>query len=49
MIKKVLNKYFNTDILKVEGTHMLNLISDLYDNLDKVPVLPKVKPGFLRV
>jgi hypothetical protein len=49
MSKKVLNKFFNTETLKVEGKNMLNLISDLYDNLDKVPVLPKVEPGFLRV
>ena len=30
------------------GTEMLEMVSAKYKDLDKVPVLPKVEPGFLR-
>jgi hypothetical protein len=43
-----MNRFYNTDLLKKEGVKMLELISDLYQDQSKLPVQPKVEPGFLR-
>ena len=42
------NTQFNTDEFRKHGKDMVNMISDLYDDLENHPVYPKVQPGFLR-
>ncbi|KRX11095.1 Pyridoxal phosphate-dependent transferase [Pseudocohnilembus persalinus] len=42
------NPFFNTKQLKEQGNDMLDMIGELYDNLENVHVQPNLKPGFLR-
>ncbi|KAL4471143.1 hypothetical protein ABPG72_019085 [Tetrahymena utriculariae] len=37
------NKFFSSNELRVQGTKMLNLIGEIYDNLDQIPVYPNIK------